>query len=94
MAGKRRRFSASFKCEVALEAIRCERTINEIASNRKVHPNQVAAWKRQALESLPEVFGKGSSGSGERDEKLIAGLYEQIGRLRVELDWLKKKVAH
>lgn len=93
MSGKRRRFNGSFKAEVALEAIRGERTINEIASERKVHPNQVTAWKRQALELLPEVFSNGSGpGRGERDERLVSSLYEQIGRLKMDLEWLKKKV--
>lgn len=93
MSGKRRRFNGSFKAEVALEAIRGERTINEIASERKVHPNQVTAWKRQALELLPGVFSSGSGpGRCEGDERLISSLYEQIGRLKMDLEWLKKKV--
>lgn len=95
MPGKRRQFSAEFKAKVALEAIRGERTINEIAAEHGVHPNQVSAWKSQLLESLPGIF------SGERDnarqdaatQKERDELYRQIGQLKVEVDWLKKKTA-
>ena len=95
MPGKRRQFSAEFKAKVALEAIRGERTINEIAAEHGVHPNQVSVWKSQLLESLPGIF------SGERDharqdaatQKERDELYRQIGQLKVEVDWLKKKTA-
>ena len=89
MSVKRRRFSAAFKAEVALEALKGHRTINEIALERKVHPNQVTTWKKQAVEGLPEVFSDGRSRGATEDEHLAEQLYEQIGRLKVELDWLK-----
>lgn len=92
MGAKRRRFSASFKAEVALEALKGSKTINEIAAERRVHPNQVAAWKKQAAQGLPEVFSEGH-GRDSQEEHLTEQLYEQIGRLKVELDWLKKKVS-
>ena len=60
MSSKRRRFSGELKAKVALEALRGDRTLQEIASQHQVHPNQVGAWKRQAMEGLVEVFSKGS----------------------------------
>lgn len=93
MTKKRRQFSSEFKAKVALEAVRGERTINEIAGEYGVHPNQVSQWKSLVLENLPEVF------SGERNQakqeaavhKERDELYRQIGQLKVEIDWLKKK---
>jgi transposase len=92
MSEKRRRFSASFKAEVALEAIRCKSTVNEIASKRSVHPNQVVAWKKQAVESLTDAFTDRRKRPGKEEEETNQ-LYEQIGRLKVEVDWLKKKFS-
>ena len=86
---KRRKFTREFKSRVALEALREQHTLSELASKYNLHPNQISAWKKQAKESLPEVFG-----TVQRDtdnERLISGLYEEIGRLKVQLDWLKKK---
>lgn len=95
MARTRRRFDGKFKAKVALEAIRELRTISEIAKQFKVHPNQVTMWKKQLLTGAEEVFdGAGSTASKRHsDEPEAAELYEQIGRLKVELEWLKKKVA-
>ncbi len=95
MARTRRRFDGKFKAKVALEAIRELKTINEIAKQFKVHPNQVTTWKKQLLAGAEEVFeGNGSVASKKKDdEPEAAELYEQIGRLKVELEWLKKKVA-
>ena len=91
MGKKRRQFSAAFKARVALEAIKGQRTVQEIASTYGVHPNQVGIWKRQALEQLPEIFSSNREHVNRADEGLKAELYEQIGRLQVELEWLKKK---
>ena len=91
MGKKRRQFNAGFKAKVALEAIKGQRTVQEIASTFGVHPNQVAKWKRQALDLLPEVFSTGRERTDRADEELKAELYQQIGRLQVELEWLKKK---
>ena len=95
MARTRRRFDGKFKAKVALDAIRGLRTISEIAKQFKVHPNQVTMWKKQLLSGADEVFeGAGSTASKKSvDEPESAELYEQIGRLKVELEWLKKKVA-
>lgn len=94
MSRKRRRFDGKFKSKVALEAIRGLRTVSEIAKQFKVHPNQVTLWKKQLLEGADDVF-ENSSGSSKKkeDEPEASELYEQIGRLKVELEWLKKKVA-
>ena len=94
MARSRRRFDGRFKSRVALEAIRGLRTVSEIAKQHKVHPNQVTLWKKQLLEGAQEVFEAGSSSAKrDSDEPQAAELYEQIGRLKVELEWLKKKAA-
>lgn len=91
MTRKRKQYSATFKAKVALEAIKGQRTIQEISSTFGVHPHQVGQWKRQALEQLPEVFSSGRSQAERADEELKAELYQQIGQLQVELEWLKKK---
>ena len=93
MARTRRRFDGKFKAKVALEAIRGLRTISEIAKQFKVHPNQVTTWKKQLLSGASGVFEGGGSTPSKSDEPEAAELYEQIGRLKVELEWLKKKVA-
>jgi len=91
MARKRRRFSAEFKAKVALEAVRGQKTVADLAGEHEVHANQVTQWKKRLLESLPEVFGRRRERDAARREELTSRLYQQIGRLKVELDWLKKK---
>ena len=91
MGLKRKGYDAAFKARVALEAIRGERTIAEIASETGVHPNQISNWKKQALEELPEIFSSRKKNHLEQSEELESELYKQIGQLKVELDWLKKK---
>ena len=91
MGKQRRQFSAGFKAKVALEAIKGQRTVQEIASTFSVHPNQVAQWKRQALENLAELFTDGRRRTDLSDEDLKSELYRQIGRLQMEIEWLKKK---
>ena len=94
MARTRRRFDAAFKSKVALEAIRELKTIAEIAKQFKVHPNQVTMWKKQLLGGASLAFESDAVASKKKDdEPESAELYEQIGRLKVELEWLKKKVA-
>ena len=88
---KRRNFSAEMKSRIALEAIKAQKTIQEIASHYGVHPNQVTNWKKQAAEGMPELFADRRSRPDNNGEVLKAELYEQIGRLQVELDWLKKR---
>ena len=91
MARKRRTFTEPFKAKLALAAIRGEGTIVELASRFGVHPNQVTSWKQQAVEGLPEVFADGRSRRAKDDEEHQARLFQQIGQLQFELDWLKKK---
>lgn len=91
MRGKRRRFTAAFRAAVALEALRGQKTIQEIAQENGVHPNQVTTWKKQAQEGLVAVMEDGRLNRGKDSETLIENLYEQIGRQKVEIDWLKKK---
>jgi putative transposase len=91
MKNKRRNHSSSFKAKVALEAAKGDRTIAELASHYQVHPNQISQWKKQLLESLPEVFSRRRRKDQQNQQQLQAELYQQIGQLKVELDWLKKK---
>lgn len=94
---KRRRISPETKARVALAAARGERTVNEIAAQFEVHPTQVSQWKRQLLEGASGLFEDGRSARGKprspHGERENAELYEQIGRLQMELAWLKKKVG-
>ena len=91
MGSTRKRYDASFKARVALEAIRGERTISEIVSETGAHPNQISKWKKQALEELPGIFSNVRKQHREQSEELESELYKQIGQLKVELDWIKKK---
>jgi len=88
---RRRSFSAEMKARIAVEALKGQRTVQEIAAHYGVHPNQVTTWKRQAVDSLSQVFMDRRSGGPESEDALKAELYQQIGQLQVELDWLKKK---
>ncbi len=92
MARTRRRFDSRFKAKVALEAVRELRTVSEIAKQFKVHPSQVALWKKQLLSGAEQVFDSSGGKSSKRDEPEAGELYEQISRLKVELEWLKKKL--
>lgn len=92
MATKRKRYSAEFKAKAALEAIRGVQTLSELGARFKVHPMQIAQWKRTAVEQLAEVFQKGRPRAGDGEVEREA-LFEQIGRLKVELDWIKKKAG-
>jgi len=91
MKRQRKSYTAAFKAKVALEAIKGQRTTNEIASAYEVHPNQVTQWKKQAVSQLSEIFSNGRARADAAEEDLRNQLYQQIGQLKVELDWLKKK---
>jgi transposase-like protein len=95
MAQKRKRPTAAFKAKVALAAVKEVKTVSQLSSQFKVHSTQIHHWKRQLLERAEEVFersGNQGKSSAEKDA-LIAELYEQIGRLKMDLEWLKKKAA-
>jgi len=94
MTKQRNNYSAEFKTKVALAAIKGERTVNEIASLYGVHPNLAMAWKKQAVEAIPDAFSMKRVRVEREDEELRSQLYQQIGQLKVELDWLKKKAGH
>ena len=87
---KRKRHSTELKAKVAIDAIQGLKTAHEIARRHKIHPNLVGLWKRQALEALPELFSRNVDRSRRDQEQLEKELYQRIGQLEVELDWLKK----
>jgi transposase len=91
MASSPKKYSSTFKAKVALEAIKGQKTINEISSEYGVHSTQITQWKKQALDELPEIFARPGSERAKNEEALIASLYQQIGQLTVEADFLKKK---
>lgn len=93
MARKRRMFNSSFKAKVALDAVNGVKTVAELSQRYKVHPTQIALWKRQLMEGAETLFEGGSSKKEKTDEPEVSELYEQIGKLNVQLEWLKKKVA-
>jgi len=90
---RRKRHGGAFKTRVAVEAIAGHKTINEIAGAYKVHPSQVAKWEAEALKGLPEVLSDGRKSRTAADGQVQAGLYEQIGRLTMEVEYLKKKLG-
>lgn len=89
----RKSFTAEFKAKVALVAIRQEKTINEIASEHEVHPNQVSDWKRDAIAGLKETFSVKRGRKKADEAATIEALYGRIGQLTMELDWLKKSLG-
>jgi transposase-like protein len=93
MGRKRKSHTAAFKAQVALAAVRGDKTVSELASLHGVHPTMVHAWKKQLVSAAEELFQNGARTSTAEHEALQAQLYEQIGRLKTELDWLKKKAA-
>ena len=93
MARKRKAHSASFKAQVALAAVRGDQTMAELAGLHGVHPTLIHAWKKQLVGGADEVFQTGVRTVDHDHEQLQAKLYEQIGRLQTELEWLKKKVS-
>ena len=93
MAGKRKQHSAAFKAQVALAAVKGDRTVNELAGQFGVHPTLIHTWKKQLLAGADQVFSNGSQAVTADAEAEKAELFEQIGRLNMELEWLKKKVG-
>ena len=93
MSKTRLRFSAEFKFKVALEAAKGTKTLNELSGEYGVHPNQISSWKRELLAGGATLFCSRNAREQQEQEVLQAELYEQIGRLKMELAWLKKKAA-
>ena len=89
----RRQRSAEFKSRVAVEAFKGLKTVNELAAEYEVHPNQIGKWKKQLQDGILDLFGNAHARDRKNDEAQQARLYEEIGRLKVELDWLKKKAG-
>ena len=91
MAIKRKQFTAAEKAKVALVALKGDKTINEISSDYGVHPSQIHKWKQVLKERVPEIFSAKQAQRDKSQDDLVESLYNQIGKLTVERDWLKKK---
>ena len=91
MQAKRKRYSAKFKSTVALEALKEQKTMSELSGEYGVHANQISLWKKQLLTEAENVFSNKRNRQEKEQENLETELYRQIGQLKVELDWLKKK---
>ncbi len=92
MKGKRRAHSDKFKAKVAIEAIKGIKTLSELATEYKIHPNQISAWKKQLQMNAEELFTRGKKSKSKTEAELTAPLYEEIGRLKMDVKWLEKKL--
>jgi putative transposase len=92
MVKKRRTFTDKFKAKVAIEAIKSVKTLAELASEYQVHPSQIVDWKKLLLSSAPDVFSSGRKKDSLTEEEITAPLYEEIGRLKMDVKWLQKKL--
>jgi putative transposase len=92
MGARRKRHTEEFKAKVALEAVKGVRTLSELSALHGVHPTVIAQWKRQLVEGAAQLFHRGLGATGKSEQELTAPLYEEIGRLKMEVDWLKKKL--
>jgi transposase-like protein len=88
---ERKQYRADFKAKVALAALKGDKTIAELASQYGLHPTQITQWKKQVLDCLPDLFRDRRAKADRERELKEAELYQQIGQLKVEVDWLKKK---
>ena len=93
MATQRKQYSADFKARVALEALKGHKTMNELVGMYGVHPTQIIKWKNHLQSELPQIFSNRREKREQDQEALTAQLYQQIGQLKVEVDWLKKKAG-
>lgn len=92
MGKKRRKFTDKFKAKIAIEAIHGIKTLAELATEYQVHPNQISCWKKQLISNAPEIFASGKKPQKKTEEELTAPLYEEIGRLKMDIKWLEKKL--
>jgi transposase-like protein len=93
MSTQRKRYSAEFKARVAVDALKGHKTVNELASIYGVHSTQITHWKHQLQKEVPQIFSARRAKHEHDQDALQAQLYQQIGQLKVELDWLKKKAG-
>jgi len=91
MARQRKQYTGAFKAKIALEAIKGQRTVQELAAGYGVHPSQITNWKKQLIAEAGDIFSEGRQRRDVAEELEKAELYQQIGKLQVELDWLQKK---
>ncbi len=92
MTKTRKRYSSEFKAKVALEAIKDQKTLTELSNQFQLHPNQIIRWKKQLLDEAQHIFSIKPNNSQQQQQELESQLYQQIGQLTVELNWLKKKL--
>jgi transposase len=90
----KRKFSADFKAKVVIEALKERSTIEDLAKKYELHPNQISQWKKEFLEKAATVFGSGgkNESSINQQEEKMEKLYQEIGKQKIEIDWLKKKL--
>ena len=91
MKRPRQKHSGAFKAKVALEAVKGDRTLNELAGHFEVHPSQIVQWKQRLVAGANDLFSGGGERDAAQEEELRGRLYQEIGQMKVELDWLKKK---
>ena len=92
MSKKRRTFSDKFKAKIALEAVRGVKTLGQLAAEYQVHPNQISKWKKILVSQASELFATEKSSTVRTEEEITAPLYEEIGRLKMDVRWLEKKL--
>jgi len=92
MANKRKRYRAEFKAKVALEALKEQKTLTELSNQYQIHSVQISNWKKQLIEGSASIFNNSKNNNYRKQQNLENHLYQEIGRLKIELDWLKKKL--
>ena len=90
----RKKYSNELKARIALDAIRGQKTMSELASEYGIHANQIGRWKKQLLEAAPDIFTRGKNKEAEKNEVERDHLYKKVGQLQIEVDWLKKKTNY
>jgi len=92
MMNKRKRYSAEFKAKVAVDALKEQKTLTELANQYQIHSVQISTWKKQLLDGSASIFKNSTNNNQKKQQNLEDHLYQEIGRLKMELDWLKKKL--